>query len=574
MRGTPFRPQPRHRRVWGVLLWMWVAWQLLASPAGALAAPAEPDCSNPQEAADTLFRWLQADAYDPKKAATCLALPDGAQGERLAVQLKQVLDARGIWVPVAGMPTDPDYVDEDGEHRVVPMPEEFPLYVLVRGADAQWRVAAPTLTAVPHLYGETFSPWSVWFQQNLPSFMYTRILGLHLWQILYGTLLVCVAFLSGLIVRVLLRTQVKRALKRSKLELDDEAYRRTNTPVMLLVVFGVLLWGLADVQLGIGLSYAVRRILTVAMWVVGLFTLSRFVNVGSSAARSWAGDTDSKLDDQAIPLIRQAIQVLLLVIGGLYIADAAGIDVWQLAAGVGIGGLAFALAAQDTVANVFGSINIFVDRPFQIGDWVKIGSVEGVVEEVGFRSTRVRTFYNSLVTIPNSQTTNANVDNLGVRPRRRIKMTIGLTYDTPPDKVQAYVEGVRAILASHPYVQRTYEVHFYNLGGSALEILVYYHVITPDWHEELAARSQNLMEFMRLADRLGVSFAFPSTSVYIESTPERPLPAQESPSLVELQGIVDSFAPGGADARPGGPAFERSWSVKGRERGSASEDGG
>ncbi len=544
---------------------------LLLGGAPALAQPPAPDCSTPQQAADTLFRWLQPDAYDPAKAATCLDLPPGSQGGRLAVQLKQVLDARGLYVPVAGMPTDPGFVDAAGDHRVVPMPDEFPLLVFTRGADAQWRVASPTLTAVPQLYAETFSPLSMWFQSSLPSVMYTRILGLHLWQLLYGVLVLGVAWLSGLVVRVLLRTQVKNALERSKLTLDDEAYRRTNTPVMLLVVFGVLLWGLSDLQLGIGLSFVLRRVLTVAMWVVGLFTLSRFVNVGSAAASHWAKDTDSKLDDQAIPLLRQAIQVLLLVIGGLYIADAAGIDVWQLAAGVGIGGLAFALAAQDTVANVFGSINIFVDRPFQIGDWVQIGKVEGVVEEVGFRSTRVRTFYNSLVTIPNSQITNANVDNLGLRPRRRIKLTLGLTYDTPPDKVQAYVEGIRAILATHPYVQRSYEVHFYNLGSSALEILVYYHVITPDWHDELVTRSQNLLEFMRLADRLGVSFAFPSTSVYLESTPESPLPKQETPPLEELQAVFDSFAPGGYSARPGGPPFERSWTVKFRDgqRGSA-----
>ncbi len=560
--------------------WRWRLWMHLALVAMVLgslpqawAAPAPPDCSNPQQAADSLFRWLQPDAYDPAKASVCLALPEGAQGERLAVQLKQVLDARGVWVPVASMPTDPDHMDESGEHRVVPMPEEFPLFVVVREEDAQWRIAAPTLTAVPQLYADTFSPLSMWFQSSLPSVMYTRVLGLHLWQLLYGVLLLTIAWISGLLARILLRTQVKNLLKRSKLTLDNEAYRRTNTPVMLLVVFGVLLWGLTDLQLGVGASYAVRRVLTVAMWVVGLFTLSRFVSVGGAAAKHWAANTDSKLDDQAIPLVRQAIQMVLLVIGGLYIADAAGIDVWQLAAGVGIGGLAFALAAQDTVANVFGSINIFVDRPFQIGDWVQIGGVEGVVEEVGFRSTRVRTFYNSLVTIPNSQITNANVDNLGLRPRRRIKLTLGLTYDTPTDKVQAYVEGIRAILASHPAVQRSYEVHFYNMGSSALEILVYYHVLTPDWHEELVARSQNLMEFMRLAERLSVSFAFPSTSVYVESTPEHPLPPHDPMSLPELQAVFDSFAPAGTNARPGGPPFDHSWSVKGRDGQRGNADG-
>lgn len=562
-----------HRSPWRMWTHLALVAMVLGSWSQAWAAPAPPNCSNPQEAADTLFRWLQPDAYAPAKASTCLALPEGAQGERLAVQLKQVLDARGVWVPVASMPTDPNYMDEDGEHRVVPMPDEFPLFVVVRGEDAQWRIASPTLTAVPQLYASTFSPLSVWFQRSLPSVMYTRVLGLHLWQLLYGVLLLGIALLGAFLTRILLRTQVKSLLERSKLTLDDDAYARTNTPVVLLVVFGVLLWGLTDLQLGIGAAYAVRRVLTVAMWVVGLFTLSRFVNVGGAAAKHWANDTDSKLDDQAIPLLRQAIQMVLLVIGGLYIADAVGIDVWQLAAGVGIGGLAFALAAQDTVANVFGSINIFVDRPFQIGDWVKIGPVEGVVEEVGFRSTRVRTFYNSLVTIPNSQITNANVDNLGLRPRRRIKLTLGLTYNTPTDKVQAYVEGIRAILASHPAVQRSYEVHFYNLGGSALEILVYYHVLTPDWHEELVARSQNLMEFMRLAERLNVSFAFPSTSVYVESTPDRPLAPQDPMSLPELQEVFDSFAPAGTHARPGGPPFDHSWSVKGRDGQRGNADG-
>jgi MscS family membrane protein len=301
------------------------------------------------------------------------------------------------------------------------------------------------------------------------------------------------------------------------------------------------------------------------------------VNVGAVIAGAWADGTESKLDDQLIPMMRQAAQILVLVLGTIYIADEVGFDVWKLAAGVGIGGLAFALAAQDTVANLFGSVNIFVDRPFQIGDWVKIGKVEGVVEEVGFRSTRVRTFYNSLVTIPNSSITNANVDNLGLRTRRRTKFVLGVTYNTPPDKLAAFVEGIRAILAMHPSVQRTYEVHLYNLGTSGIEILVYYHLIVPGWHEELCARSQNILEFMRLADDLGISFAFPSTSVYVESTPERPQAPHSAQSLVELEALSNAYGPDGTRARPLGPQFNKSWSVQARgeydNRGSADDDG-
>ena len=551
-------------------------WQVLA-PGVARAAPTPSPCAQPQSAADSLFQFQKTGSFDATKAATCVEDPGGGEDTtRLAVQLKQILDARGLYMPVSTLPTDPDHVDDDGRAVVVPL-AEFPVVSLVRGDDGLWRYSAATMAAVPSLYADTFSPLSMWFQRSLPSFMYLRFLGLFLWQYAYAVLLLLAAFVAGTLVRMLLKGQVHRLLARSKLHLDEDTYRRTNRPVVLLVALSVVYRGITDLQLGIRTSFALHWVVWVAIWCVGVFALSRFINVGAQVAKSWSEGTDSKLDDQAIPLLRQAAQLLVFTLGGLYIADAVGIDVWQLAAGVGIGGLAFALAAQDTVANVFGSVNIFVDRPFQIGDWVKMCGVEGVVEEVGFRSTRVRTFYNSLVTIPNSQITNANVDNFGLRPRRRIKFTLGLTYDTPPDKVQAYVEGIRGILAVHPAVQRTYEVHLYNLGDSAIEILVYYHVITPGWHEELDARAQNIMEFMRLADELGVSFAFPSTSVYLESTPEHPLAEHPSPSAPELEELYHRFGPGGDLARPLGPDFRKRWSVQARgeadNRGSA-DDGG
>ncbi len=541
---------------------------LLAAPASA--QDARTLCANPRAAADSLFHWQHPDRFDLDKASACLDAPPGTRPQQLAVQLRQVLDARGIYVPVSKLSTDPDY-EEDGEHRVVPLPDDFPVLVLVRGEDGLWRYSRDTLAEVPALYRATFSAVSLWFQRNLPDSFYRQVLGLYLWQYLYAALLLLASWLIGHVVRLLLRGQVRRAVARLGLKLDDEAYRKTSMPIVVLVMVGVVAWGLTDLQLPIRVSAPLHRVLEVALWVAAVVTVSRFVNLGAGVAQDWAAKSESKLDDQLIPLLRQATQILVAVIGGLYIADAVGIDVWKLAAGVGIGGLAFALAAQDTVANVFGSVNIFVDRPFQIGDWVIIGDVEGVVEEVGFRSTRVRTFYNSVVTIPNSQITNANVDNMGLRNRRRIKLVIGLTYDTPPDKVQAYVEGVRAILAAHPNVQRTYEVHLYNFGASAIEILVYYHVVVPGWHEELVTRSQNLLEFMRLAERLGVSFAFPSTSVYIESTPEHPLPHKPTPPIDELQRIVDDFGPGGALARPDGPPFSRGWSVQDRD---AHEDRG
>jgi len=545
---------------WLLLLMTWLSIQ---------PAWAESPCDNPRNATDSLFVWTRPGNFDATRAAQCMDIPPGANAEGLAVQLKQVLDARGHWVPVPSIPNDPNYTNPEGEAKVVPMEDDFPVLVIERMDDGKWKYSRHTMDAVPGLYADTFSPLSQWFQSALPPVFYTRILGLYLWQMFYASLLILAAFVIGTIARILLRDQVKRVVHRAGFKLDDQEYARTNGPIVLLVICGVILWGLTDLQLGIELSALLIRIVNIVMVLAGLVLASRFVNVGARMAQNWAAGTENRLDDQLIPLLRQAVQFVVLVLGVLYLADAMGIDVWKLAAGVGIGGLAFALAAQDTVANVFGSVNIFVDRPFQIGDWVIIGSVEGVVEEVGFRSTRVRTFYNSVVTIPNSQITNANVDNMGLRPRRRVKMMLSLTYDTPPDKLEAYVEGVRAILAVHPDVERTYEVHVYSMGASSIDILVYYHVVVAGWHEELQARSQNILEYMRLADALGVSFAFPSTSVYVESTPSEPLPRQSPVPLDQLGAIADSFGPNGSMARPRGPEFAHSWTVQARQSGTS-----
>ncbi|TNE86016.1 MAG: mechanosensitive ion channel family protein [Deltaproteobacteria bacterium] len=550
--------------------WLGAAVLLFCAVHVAFGQPDPDECANPRTAADSLFVHQRTGSYAPAEAAKCFDLPEGMQGARTAVQLKQVLDARGLWVPVSELSVDPNYTDEEGRHRIVPMPDKFPQLVLSRADNGDWQYSADTLRQVPELYAQTFSPLSQWFQERLPATFYKRLFGLHMWQYTYAVLLMVLAWLIGRLANILLRSQITRAVERLGIKLDEATALAIQAPLSVAITASIVLWGISDLQLPIQASTVVYQLVTVVLSFAVVLFASRLVNLGAKVAADYAAGTESRLDDQAIPLLRQAGQIIVWTLGVLFVLQNNGVDVWSLVAGLGIGGLAVALAAQDTLANVFGSVTIFIDKPFQVGDWVKVGDVEGTVEEVGFRSTRIRTFYNSLVTIPNSKFNSTNVDNMGARHRRRVKMVLGLTYDTPPEKVQAYVEGVRAILATHPYVERTYEVHFYNLGGSALEILVYYHLKVPGWTEELESRAQNLQEFMRLADELGVSFAFPSTSVYIESTPERPLPPHEAGDIAALEASAAKFAPGGELARPGGVPFSKSWSVKGRtERGSA-----
>jgi MscS family membrane protein len=230
-----------------------------------------------------------------------------------------------------------------------------------------------------------------------------------------------------------------------------------------------------------------------------------------------AKKSENKFDDLLVPMISKSIKVFVVVIGVIFTADNLNIDVTSLLAGLGLGGLAFALAAKDLLGNFFGSLTVLLDRPFHIGDWVIIGDVEGSVEEVGFRSTRIRTFYNSLITLPNSNLTTTTIDNMGARRYRRMKTMLGLTYDTPPEKIDAFCEGVRELVRLHPYMRKDYfHVYFNQYNSASLDILVYVFWETPEWNTELRERHRFLLDILRLAKQVGVEFAYPTQTLYLK----------------------------------------------------------
>ena len=183
-----------------------------------------------------------------------------------------------------------------------------------------------------------------------------------------------------------------------------------------------------------------------------------------------------------------------------------------------MGGLAVAFAARETLANLLGSIVIMFEKPFRNGHWIKVGEAEGTVEHVGFRSTRIRTFGDSLISIPNSFVVNAVVDNLGLRGRRRQRFFVQITYDTPREKVEAFVDGIRKIIIDHPMTDKDVAyTHFNDLGESGLGILLYFHLRVPDYATELKEREVILLRIMALAEDLGVEFAYPTRTLHIDN---------------------------------------------------------
>ncbi len=189
-----------------------------------------------------------------------------------------------------------------------------------------------------------------------------------------------------------------------------------------------------------------------------------------------------------------------------------------------------ALAARDSLANLLGSMLIMIEKPFRVGHYVRVSGGEGTVEDVGFRSTRIRTPDNSLISIPNNSVVNATVENLSLRMMRRQRFLIQVTYDTPREKLEGLVSGIKQLIADHPMTNKTnFNVRFNDFGESSLNILVYFHIETTDYSAELEAREGMLLRIMDLARELGIGFAFPTRTLVIEAPAEEDLPVARGP---------------------------------------------
>ena len=227
--------------------------------------------------------------------------------------------------------------------------------------------------------------------------------------------------------------------------------------------------------------------------------------------------TENKMDDQLIPFIVEIAKIityifaLVIVMGNVF-----EVDITALAAGLGIGGIALAMASKESLENLLGSFTIFFDQPFTVGDTVTVGTVTGTVEKVGFRSTRIRTFDKSLVTVPNKKMIDAELDNLGMRPVRRVKFNIGLTYETNPEQIKAIVNDIQAMINDHPKTNQEGKVRFQEFGSSSLDILVMYFVDSPKWNDLIDVKEDVNYKIMEIVNKHNSDFAFPSTTVYLQ----------------------------------------------------------
>jgi len=243
----------------------------------------------------------------------------------------------------------------------------------------------------------------------------------------------------------------------------------------------------------------------------------------------WAGGTENNINTMLAPLIGKTLRVFIVILGAMTVLqNLTGVQLGPLLASLGIGGLAVALAAKDSIANFFGTLTILFDKPFKVGERIVINNYDGTVESVGFRSTRIRLLNGNLVSIPNEKVVNSEVENVGRRPNIRWLTQIGITYDTPPQKVLEAVDILRTILHDHEGMHPDLppRVHFNGFNDWSLNITVVLWYHPPDWWPFQAWLQQTCLEILQRFESAGIDFAFPSQTLYLANEDKRQLKLQ------------------------------------------------
>ncbi len=361
------------------------------------------------------------------------------------------------------------------------------------------------------------SDWKTKLKSQMPIWTSDKDFILKNGQWLGLFAIIFLAILLAKLVRLYILSFILGVFKEKKLSYNDDYKKSLFSPFELTTSLIVVFIGIRILELPHGVLGVSLRLIQIALTMSSVWATLFFVEICFQYFTKQAEKTASKFDDILIPLLKTATKVFVFSIGLVFIGHSLTINVSNIIAGLGIGGLAFALAAKDTISNLFGSLTVVLDKPFEIGDWVTLGNgVEGNVEAVGFRSTRIRTFYDSQITVPNSQLTNIHIDNFGRRQYRRFSTKIGVEYSTPPEKIEAFCEGIRNLIASYPNTRKDYfNVYFTEMGSSSLNILLYVFFKVSDWSEELNEKHRLLIDILRLGNKMGVNFAFPTQTVHL-----------------------------------------------------------
>jgi MscS family membrane protein len=486
------------------------------------------DLSNPKATIYTHIYFLQDDSYQPKKAAkTIYGLVEKEAIEK-AIKIKKVLDGKGLYIDFNKIPKEANYKDSIGyvaTSKYILFPERMP-QISVEKRENSWYYSQETVLGIDQLYKDVF-PWYVEKLQNIiPVSGHKKVLGLQLWQFFAVIIMLILAFFIFIIFKKIafsILQRIQHYITKSNANIEvNKVLKKLAHPISLLITLKFIDIISPSLQFSLAVNKWIFLAINIAETVFWIYVFLKLVKVIMQIYKQITERTQSKLDDQLVPILNNLLTGIVFIFGFFKVLQLFGVDTTTMLAGATIGGLAFALASQDTVKNFIGTVAIFLDKPFQIGDWISAAEVTGSVEEVGFRSTRVRAADSTVFQIPNSKLSEMVINNSGLRLFRRYNTNLGLRYDTPPELIEAFVNGVRRIIKEHPETKSdSYNVEFTGFGDSALLVMMNVYFESLAWGTEQSSKHRLHMAILKLAAELGVEFAFPSTTVTIEQFPDK-----------------------------------------------------
>lgn len=503
-----------------------------ASGPGQRSAPPDEALQDPlgrTTPRGTVLGFIKAaQAGDYERAADYLdarRVPGNAQ--ELARQLKVILD-RGLRINLDFLSAKPEGDLEDN-----PQANREVVGVVTKGGKSLevyldriqhgntspvWLFAAETLRKAPEMYEEIGPPW---IESYLPKpLLEVHFLSLSLWQWMAILLVIPVALILARAFKRLLVPLLRPAVRYLTKEQDDRQLARIAGPVQLLTLVIASHWSVSLLALPfLARQFWARVAVTLAI-IATVWLLIRLNNIVAELAGRHLAHTQRAASITIVRLVQHLVTATAVVAGALVFLYAVGMDLTAALAGLGVGGLAIAFAAQKTLENLFGGIMITSDQPVRVGDFCRFGDQVGTVEDIGLRSTQIRTPDRTLVSVPNGQLASMSLENFALRDKIWFHPTIQVRYETTADQLRYVLAEIRQLLYAHPKVD-TYSarIRFVGFGASSLNLEVFAYVLATDYAVFLEIQEDLLLRIMDILERSGTGLALPSRTMYVTRDP-------------------------------------------------------
>ncbi|MBB6462576.1 mechanosensitive ion channel family protein [Flammeovirga kamogawensis] len=481
----------------------------------------EYSLSSPYHAFHTHLNFLDVRDFYPDVAAEAFNPTIWSLDRRkeLATELKLIYRAKGIYPYNVDLSLQKDYKDKKTNTNRFTISDDLQDIYLVRSPSGNWHYSRFSTGQISIIFNKTYPSYSRKFVKFITKIKVGNqmFMGIRLWQvialIIVGLLLILAYWMTKLLLSVILKKILSGKHEEYFLWKVINAY---ETPLMLTILSAAYYWLIPLLLLNNSLSYflsmASKLVFALSLMVLLYRTPDLFVYQLNFKRKS----TSFNYNEQLSPILKSSLRIVALILGVGIALKLLGYNVKNLVAGISVGGLVIAFAAQDTVKNFIGSIMLFTDQPFKVGDYISVDNLDGIVEEIGFRTTKIRTFEDSVVVIPNSMVSDNKVNNKGKRNFRRYMTTISITYNTPREKIEKFVDGIREIVKNHPLTREdNYHVHLYEFAASSLDIYFYMFFKTNTRDVELKSREEVMLAVIKLSEDLGVEFAFPTQTLYL-----------------------------------------------------------